>query len=320
MCRGSGGGCRVCRLLRRRSRPPCRLLRRRSGPAIRVRLRLGRPSAVRVRSRLRLRRRSWRGVRMRVCGPAARARSAGAPARVVAVERLPHQPADELPHRHARVHVRQQARKLLQAALTLRVDERLQFVAAVAERAHAIGRRRQFRVQVGQHLLDLPRALAGRLLDQLLPPDCIQHQRRLGGQRRYGRRGTRRRCRSNAHCNSAAALSDSEPSRSRSRVCGLSAHAHGSNAPPGGRVAVAQFAHGVLAGWQRTGCGPQFRQMVAPCSRSTRAVAGLRQQLTVGQGGDGAGSRRAWRRWRCALHAVNILPVSASCSRRVGNY
>ena len=78
----------------------------------------------------------------------------------------------------ARVHVRQQARKLLQAALTLRVDERLQLVAAVAERAHAIGRRRQFRVQIGQHPLDLPRALAGRLLDQLLPPDCIQHQRR----------------------------------------------------------------------------------------------------------------------------------------------
>ena len=255
---------------------------------------------------------------MRVCRSTAGARAP--PARVVAVERLPHQPADELSHRHARVHVRQQARKLLQAALTLRVDERLQLVAAVAERAHAIGRRRQFRVQVGQHPLDLPRALAGRLLDQLLPPDCIQHQRRLGGQRRYGRR----RC-----CLRPAPLPVERPLQlgggaqrqravaqplARLRVVG--AQPHGSDAPPGGRVAVAQFAHGVLeqAGEpaaQEQAAGLNFGQMVddgaLQMAFDADQVAGLRQQLTVGQGGDGAGDRGGGG--RCGLHAVNILPV-----------
>ena len=50
------------------------------------------------------------------------------------------------------------------------VNSRLQLVAAVAERAHPVGRPRQFRVQVGQHPAHLPGALAGRLLHQLLPP------------------------------------------------------------------------------------------------------------------------------------------------------
>ena len=149
-----------------------------------------------------LRRRSSRGVCLRVRGPTAAARSARWPARVMAVEPLLHQAADELSHRHARVHVREQPPELLQPLLALRVDSRLQLVAAVAERAHPVGRRRQLRVQVGQHPADLPGALAGRLFDQLPPPHRIQHQRRrlrLGGGQRYGRSaesgaGRPRRC------------------------------------------------------------------------------------------------------------------------------
>ena len=225
--------------------------------------------------------------------------------------------------------MRQQARKLLQAALTLRVDERLQLVAAVAERAHAIGRRRQFRVQVGQHPLHLPRALAGRLLDQLLPPDCIQHQRRLGGQRRYGRRRCCRRGGRGGDRGHAAPLPVERPlqlgggaQRQRAvaqplaRVRVVGAQPHGSDAPPGGRVAVAQFAHGVLeqAGEpaaQEQAAGLNFGQMVddgaLQMAFDAGQVAGLRQQLTVGQGGDGAGDRGGGG--RCGLHTVNILPI-----------
>ena len=262
---GSGGNRRV---LRRRSGASLhsRLrLRRRSGVVAGVRVDFRRRRGVRrthgvlrrrsaVRLRL-LRRRSWRGVCLRVRAPTAAARSARWPGRVVAVEPLLDQASDELPQRHARVHVREQPPELLQPLLALRVDRRLQLVAAVAERAHPVGRRRQLRVQVGQHPADLPGALAGRLFDQLPPPHRIEHQRRrhrLGGEQRYGRRGVcrrivlcrrpaagvpaaadpagaiaavpeidpRRRCRSNAHCNSAAALSVSEPSRNPSRACG----------------------------------------------------------------------------------------------------
>ena len=109
----------------------------------------GEPVVVRL-----LRRRSWRGVCLRVRGPTAAARSARWPARVVAVEPLLDQASDKLPQRHARVHVREQPPELLQPLLALRVDSRLQLVAAVAERAHPVGRRRQLRVHVGQHLAD----------------------------------------------------------------------------------------------------------------------------------------------------------------------
>ena len=141
-------------------------LRRRSGVVSRRPGRSSAPPHALLPERL-LRRRSWRGVCLRVRGPTAAARSARWPARVVAVEPLLDQASDKLPQRHARVHVREQPPELLQPLLALRVDSRLQLVAAVAERAHPVGRRRQLRVHVGQHLADLPGALAGGLLDQL---------------------------------------------------------------------------------------------------------------------------------------------------------
>ena len=141
------------------------------------------------------------------------------------------------------------------------VDDRLQLVAAVAERAHPVGRRRQFRVQVGQHLADLPGALAGRLLAAAAAAACASFCRPTasstsGGSGSAEGNGTagaesgagsfcaadpaaadptgaiaaareidpRRRCRSNAHCNSAAALSVSEPSRNPSRASPVRCH------------------------------------------------------------------------------------------------
>ena len=234
---------------------------------------LRRRSAVRLRL---LRRRSSRGVCLRVRGPTAAARSARWPARVVAVEPLLDEAPDELSQRHARVHVREQPPELLQPLLALRVDGRLQLEPAVAERAHPVGRRRQLRVQVGQHLADLPGALAGRLFDELPPPHRIEHQRRrlrLGGER-YGRRGVcrrivlsrqPRRClpcrcdRRSAGDRPAPPLPVERPLQLRGgaqrqravaqplpRVRLIGAQPHGADAPCGGRVAVAELAHRVV--------------------------------------------------------------------------
>ena len=96
----------------------------------------------------------------------------------MAVECLLHDAAEELPHGHARVHVREQPSQVLQSLLTVGVDDGLQLVAALAERAHAVGGRRQLRVQVGQHAAHLTCALAGRFLDQPLSSCRIEHQRR----------------------------------------------------------------------------------------------------------------------------------------------
>ena len=155
-----------------------------------------------------LRRRSSRGVCLRVRGPTAATRSARWPAWVVAVERLPHQAADELSHRHARVHVREQPPELLQPLLALRVDSRLHLVAAVAERSHPVGRRRQLRVQVGQHPADLP----------------VERPLQL--------RGGAQRQRAVAQPLPCVRLIGAQP--------------HGADTPSSGRVAVAELAHRVV--------------------------------------------------------------------------
>ena len=161
------------RRIRRSRRRVARLLRGRSGAGGDRRV-LHRHGAIRFRGGLIVRCRSGPGFALR--RPAFGARPAWRPARVVAVERLLHDAADKLPHGHAGVHVRQQPPQVLQSLLAVGVDDRLQLVAPVAERAHAVGRRRQFGVQVGQHAADLACALAGRLLDEL-PPSCrIEHQ------------------------------------------------------------------------------------------------------------------------------------------------
>ena len=55
-------------------------------------------------------------------------------ARVVAIHSLPHQPSHELPDREVGIHVRQQLPQLLQSALALGVDHRLQLPASVPQR------------------------------------------------------------------------------------------------------------------------------------------------------------------------------------------
>ena len=316
-------------------------LRRRRGVR-RTQGALRRRSAAAVRL---LRRRSWRGVCLRVRGPTSAARSARWPARIVAVERLLDQASDKLPHRHARVHVRKQPPELLQPLLALRVDGRLQLVAAVAERAHPVGRRRQFRVQVGQHLADLPGALAGRLVHQLLPPHRIQHQRRrlrLGGGHRYGRRRVCRRiglCRRSRRCDRsgagdrpAAPLPVERPlqlgggaQRQRAvaqtlpRVRLIGAQPHGAYAPSGGRVAVAELAHRVVeqageASLQMQAARLDLGQVVDDGALQVPfvadQVAGLPQQLAVGECADGGGDGGPGGGGEvCGHHVVNILPV-----------
>ena len=254
----------------------------------------------------------------------------------MAVEPLLDQASDKLPQRHARVHVREQPPELLQPLLALRVDDRLQLVAAVAERAHPVGRRRQFRVQVGQHLADLPGALAGRLFAAAA---CASFCRPTasstsgGGSGSAGGNGTagaesgagsfcaadpaadptgaiaapqeidqRRRCRSNAHCSSAAALSVSEPSRNPSRAYRRTAAC--ADAPCGGSVAVAELAHRVveqageasLIQAARLDLGQVVDDGALQVPFVADQVAGLPQQLAVGEGADGGGDR-AGRRW-----------------------
>ena len=173
-------------------------------------------------------------------------------------------PLKMLTRHPTRFHTGQQPLELLQALLRVRVDDRLQLVAAVAERPHPIGRRRQFRVQVGQHLPHLPRALAGRVVNQLPPPRLIEHQRRLRlhGRPGPGRRTTRSRSgrlqrrRDGRHASPLAVERPLQVGRGAQRQRSvlqslarprlLGAQPHGADAPCRGRVAVAQFAHGIL--------------------------------------------------------------------------
>ena len=211
-----------------------RVVRRRSGPSL--------------HSRLRLRRRSSRGVCLRV--PRADCRRAlGAVAGSGRGGRAPPAPGGRraVPSSYADPRARA-APGAAPALLALRVDSRLQLVAALAERAHPVGRRRQLRVQVDQH----PADPAGRSCRRPPPPASAAPPHPApapapsggggSGSGSAGGNGTagaesgagvpagaiaavpeidpRRRCRSKAHCSSAAALSVSEPSRNPSRASG----------------------------------------------------------------------------------------------------
>ena len=215
---------------------------------------------------------------------------------------------------------------------TLRVDSRLQLVAAIAERAHPVGRRRKFRVQVGQHPADLPGALAGRLFDQLPPTHRIQHQRRrlrLGRGQRYGRRGVcrrrPRRCdRRGAGDRPAAPLPVERPLQLRGgaqrqravaqplpRVRLIGAQPHGADAPSGCCVAEAELAHRVVeqageASFQIQPARLDLGQVVDDGALQVPFVAdqvpGLPQQLAVGEGADGGRDRGpGGGRERCGL-------------------
>ena len=148
----------------------------------------------------------------------------------VAVESLPDQAPDELTQRHARIDVRQQPLELLQPALALIVDHRLELPPAPAQRPNPIRRHHQLRIHLREHPHHLPRALAGRLIHQRLSRRDVQLRQQLPFRRwhqcrRRWRRAVRphgrtrsRSRRSKAACNCAAASSVSEPSRSLSRA------------------------------------------------------------------------------------------------------
>jgi len=65
-----------------------------------------------------------------------------------------------LPDRQVRIHARQQLPQLLQSALALGVDHRLQLPAPVPQRPQPLGGRRRLGIHLGQHLLHL-RQLTG---------------------------------------------------------------------------------------------------------------------------------------------------------------
>ena len=71
------------------------------------------------------------------------------------------------------------------------IDYRLEFPPPRAQRVHPVVRPRQVRIDLGQHLLHLPGALAGRLRHQLLPRRQVQH--RYCGPLRLWSHGWRRR-------------------------------------------------------------------------------------------------------------------------------
>ena len=200
-------------------------------------------------------------------------------ARIVARHSLPHQPPHELPDRQVRIHVRQQLPQLLQSALALGVDHRLQLPASVPQRPQPLGGRRRLGIHLGQHLLHLPRALAHRALHELLAGVRIQHRhrrtRRLAGRRRGSRAGARRGAgagcrrsggappgsrRSGGERTASAALPALEGVLQQGGVAqvqravlqplahaaGLAAQAHGLDTAPRGGLRVMQLAHGVV--------------------------------------------------------------------------
>ena len=74
------------------------------------------------------------------------------------------QAPDELTQRHVRIDVGQQPVELLQPALALIVDHRLELPPAPAQRPNPIRRHDQLRIHFREHPHHLLRALAGRLI------------------------------------------------------------------------------------------------------------------------------------------------------------
>ena len=254
-------------------------------------------------------------------GSAAGASTARRTARIVAVEAFVDQPPHELPQCHVGIDMREQPFELLQPAVAVRVDDRLELPAPLAQRSHPIRRHRQRRIHVGQHLRHLPRALAGRLLHQRLLRRYVQHRSRLWFRRRLPlgrpcRRRPRRAVRSHgrscpgpgptrslaitkAACNCAAASRVSEPSQSRSRTPSILVHSFmGVDPAPGGGVAVAERALHVVeqageAAAQVHAAGFDLAQMIddedVDLVIEASQLAGLLQELVVGEAGYSGG-------------------------------
>ncbi len=342
--RRSGGGCRLrsrarrglvgrrqrrdravlCRLRRsqlRRSGALDRGCLRRRGNGVRVhRGPLHRRGSVAVRGCLVPRRRSSLG-----------APTASRPARVVAVEPLLDQPPHELPQRHVRIDVRQQSPELLQPALALRIDDRLQLPAPLTQRPHPVGRHRQRRIHRGQHLHHLARALADGLLHQRLPRRYVQHRRRLPLRGTCRRRAVRLRGRSHPGPHSArqvrslpiTAFEGGLQLRRRvqreravpqplARPLDPRAQLHGVDPAPCGGIAVAEPARHV--GEQARKAATQIQaarfdlEQVIDDEHLNLVVEesqprGLLQQLVVGEAGHGAGELL----FRSASHDLNIM-------------
>ena len=79
-------------------------------------------------------------------GSAAGASTARRTARIVAVEAFVDQPPHELPQCHVGIDMREQPFELLQPAVAVRVDDRLELPAPLAQRSHPIRRHRQRRI------------------------------------------------------------------------------------------------------------------------------------------------------------------------------
>ena len=103
--------------------------------------------------------------------------------RVVLRQAVGHQALQQLPVLHRGVDVRQQVAQLLQPALAVPVDHRLQLPAVAAQRPQPIPRAPQLGIQRRDQLADLARRLSLRLLDQF-PLDALA-QRRLRRARFY---------------------------------------------------------------------------------------------------------------------------------------
>ena len=154
------------------------LLRRRSLGACRHGVPRHRRSAMPGRD---LRRRNFVGAAS--LDPAAGAPAAGRPGRVVALDRFPHHPTQELPQRQVRVDVRQQPLSLLQPAPGSRRRSRLELPSPRAQRPYPVGGYRQLRVHPGQQRQPLRQpADADRLHAR-----CWRGGREPGADRRTGR-------------------------------------------------------------------------------------------------------------------------------------
>ena len=99
-----------------------------------------------------------------------------APGRVVLRQAVGHQPLQQLPVLHRRVDVRQQVAQLLQPALAVPVNYRLQLPAVSPQRPQPIPRAHQLGIHRRDQLTDLARRLPLRLLDQV-PLDALAQRR-----------------------------------------------------------------------------------------------------------------------------------------------
>ena len=228
--------------------------------------------------------------------------------------------------------MREQPFELLQPAVAVRVDDRLELPASLAQRSQPIGRHCQRRIRVGQHLRHLPRALAGRLLHQRLLRRYVQHRSRLWFRRRLplGRPCGRRRAvrphnRSGPGPARSLAITPFEGGLQlrrrvqRQRTVPESlAHAvdpraqlHGVDPPPRGGVAVAEPAQASLPSPLRINraSGSVLLRWVRLLSRSPR-------KSTVGLPGSSGSSRSASSlRKLLMLAAVSIsVPSTLKCS------